>query len=460
MKSIPCTALALALAAAFPAAAQGTGELLKELEALKAKVTELENRLKTQEAQKPQWGMTPDQARELNRVTVKTEALEDARDESGLKQMTISGYADPTYIYNRNKKNRGFNFISNFSDDSPYGYDNSFFGSVVLDFNKETESGTRWRLTLNPNRGTDSAIGNGGVVQEASVSVPLGDLQTRLIAGHLPDWSGYEFQAATLNKLVTHNLLFDFTLPYAYTGAGMEITRGKWVAKGVLGQVDTPRNADGDRGQAFAYRVDYSRGEFQGFGFAGLVGKASNLRLDDGDPLINPVTSTPFADTYSALSTVNLFEVDGYFIRGDWTVQGQVSFGRQKHAAITPDPVTGDLRDSAWTGFSTLVAYKFTPRLEGILRFDQLNNKKNGGGLLGWTARNDRNGIGPDPSGDAEIGANRRALSLGLGYLWDLNTTLKFEVRQDYANLPVFETHDGLFRKRNTLLGASVVVQF
>ena len=459
MKTIPTTALALALAAAFPAAAQGSADLQKELEALKARIAELEGRIKAQETKQPQWGMTPDQARELNRVTIKAEALEDARDEAGLKQFVISGYADPTYIRNSGLKNSGFNFLNNRAD-TGYSYDNSYFGSIVLDMTKETESGTRWRLTLSPNRGTDTVIENGGLVQEASVSVPLGDLQTRLIAGHLPDWSGYEYQQATLNKLVTHNLLFDFTLPTSYTGAGMEITRGKWVAKGVLGQVNTTRNADGQQGGAFAYRVDYSRGEFQGFGFAGVVGKAPNFRaLDDTVPgglVINPVTAV----AYSPLSTVNLFEVDAYFIRGDWTFQGQASMGRQKLAAVTADPVTGELRDSAWTGMSALVAYKFTPRLEGILRADYIRNAKNGGGLFGYTAADDRNGIGPDAAGDPEVGANRHALSFGVSYLWDLNTTLKLEYRQDFANLPVFLTHDGQYRKRNTLLGASVVVSF
>lgn len=466
MKTIPTTALALALAAAFPVAAQGSADLQKELEALKARIAELESRIKAQETKEPQWGMTPDQARELNRVTVKTEALEDARDAAGLKQMKISGYADPTYIRNSGLKNSGFNFINNRAD-TGYSYDNSYFGSVVLDFSKETDSGTRWRLTLSPNRGTDTVIGNGGVVQEASVSVPLGDLQTRLIAGHLPDWSGYEYQQATLNKLVTHNLLFDFTLPTSYTGAGMEITRGKWVAKGVLGQVNAARNADGQRSTAIAYRVDYSRGEFQGFGFAGLMGKAPNLRLFDkeGTPTVYPSTSAlpapiEYQTRYAALSSVNLFEVDAYFIRGDWTVQGQVSLGRQRNAAISADPVTEELRDSAWTGLSGLVAYKFTPRTEGVVRADYIRNAKNGGGLFGYTYGDYRNGIGPDPAGDPEVGANRYAISVGVSYLLDLNTALKLEYRQDLASLPVFQTYDGQYRKRNTLLGASVVVSF
>ena len=461
MKPIRTTALVFALAAAYPAWAQSSADILKELQALKAKVTELENKLKAQESAKPQWGMTPEQARELNRVTVKTEAMEDSRDASGLKLLKISGYADPTWIYNKAQKRAGFQFLNNVGDDG-YNYDNSYFGAVSLDFQKETDSGTRWRLTLVPNRGTDSVIGNGGVVHEASVSVPLSDLRTRFIAGHIPDWSGYEYLQPTLNKLITHNMLFDFTLPTTYTGAGLEITRGKWIVKGVLANMNASRNYAGEKSPVAAYRVDYSRGEFQGFGFAGVHGKAAN-----------------FADPTGAKSNVNLFEFDAYFIRGDWTVQGQLSYGTQKGAAIVPDPLTGELRDAKWTGLSALAAYKFTPRFEGIARVDYIRNAKNGGGLLGYTGYWDpvlashgdnRNGIGVDPTIDCvtdptiaacNTGANRMALSLGLSYLWDMNTTFKVEYRLDRANLPVFANPDySAFRKSNSLFGASVVVAF
>ena len=460
MKPIRTTALAIALAAAYPAFAQSNADVLKELQALKAKVAELESKLKAQDSAKPQWGMTPEQARELNRVTVKTEAMEDARDAAGLKLLKISGYADPTWIYNKAQKRAGFQFLNSVADDG-YNYDNSYFGAVSLDFQKETDSGTKWRLTLVPNRGTDSVIGNGGVVHEATVSVPLTDLQTRFIAGHIPDWSGYEYLQPTLNKLITHNLLFDFTLPTTYTGAGLEITRGKWIMKGVLANMNASRNNAGERSPVAAYRVDYSRGEFQGFGFAGVHGKAAN-----------------FADPAGGKSTVNLFEFDAYFIRGDWTVQGQLSYGTQKGAAIVPDPVTGDLRDARWTGLSALAGYKFTPRFEGIARFDYVRNAKNGGGLLGYTGYWDpavfshgdnRNGIGVDPTIDCvtdptiaacNTGANRYALSMGLSYLWDMNTTFKVEYRMDRSNLPVFGYQDGSFRKSNSLLGASVLVAF
>ena len=469
MSALRPTLLALAMTCAFPVLAQTNAEVLNELRALRDRVAELENKLKAAEAKMPaagsatQWGMTPEQARELNRVTVKTEALEDARDASGLRLLKISGYMDPTFIYNKAQNRSGFQFLNAVGDDG-YNYDNSYFGAAVIDFQKETESGTRWRLTLAPNRGVGSVFdsGNFSPVHEASVSIPLGSLQRRLIAGQIPDWSGYEYLPATQNKLITHNLLFDFTLPTAYTGVGFEVTEGKWIVKSMLANMNASKKASGNNTPVLAYRVDYSRGEYQGFGFAGVHGKAAN-----------------FADPNGVDSQLNLFEVDGYFIRGDWTVLGQVSFGSQKNAAIVPDPVSGALRNAKWTGVSALAAYKFTPRLEGTVRADYIKNDKNGGGLLGYTGYWDpangslgdnRNGIGVDPTLDcvtdptiAECnrGANRSAFTFGLSYLFDLNTTFKVEYRLDRANLPVFaNVKDGTFKKSNSLFGASVLVSF
>jgi hypothetical protein len=291
-------------------------------------------------------------------------------------------------------------------------------------------------------------------VHEASVSIPLSDLQTRFIAGQIPDWSGYEYLQPTLNKLITHNLLFDFTLPTAYTGAGMEWISGKWDTKVMLANLNASKRSAGEKTPVVAYRVDYSRGEFQGFGFAGVHGKAPNFRSDD----VNPITTLPY-DTRD--TSVNLIEVDGYFIRGDLTWQGQLSYGTQRNAAISADPLTGDLRDARWYGASTLLAYKFIPRWEATARLDYINNKQNGGGLLGYTVADSRNGIGPDPAGDPEVGANRTALSLGLSYLLNLNTTLKAELRFDHASQPVFlDVNSGAYRKSNTLFGASAVVSF
>ncbi len=446
------SAIALAAIAAFAvpaphAFAQSNADLLKELKALKDRVDDLEKKLAEKNATtaKPaeaQWGMTPEQLQEFNRISVKTEALEDGRDAAGFKGLKISGYADPTYIYNKDQRRAGFQFLNPVASDG-YNYDNSYFGAAALDILKETDSGVKWHLTLIPNRGTGSVFGDASVVQEASVSVPLGDLQTRLLAGQLPDWSGYEYLPPTQNRLITHNLLFDFTLPTAYTGAGVELIRGKWDVKTMLGNVNASKNPSGRRSPVLVYRADYSKGEFQGFGFAGLEGRMPNF-------------ATGLQDTMTSL-----IEVDGYFIRGDLTVQGQLSYGVQKDASITPDPVTGAFRDAKWWGLSALAAYKFQPRLEGIARMDYINNRSNGGGLFGYNVADDRNGIGPNPNGDPNVGANRFALSLGVGYALDSSTTLKAEYRLDWASQPVFiNVDDGSYTKTNHLLGASVVVAF
>lgn len=466
-------ALSAALITAFGSAAPGLARaqapsndaVLKELAALKARVEQLEGKLKAAESKLPpegaQWGMSPTQAAELNRVVVKAEALEDGRDAAGFKGLKVGGYIDPVFIYNQRQNRSGFQFLNGIGNGG-YSYDNSFFGMAVLDIQKETESGTKWRLTLAPNRGVGAGIDSPSIVHEASVSIPLTGPTTRLIAGQVPDWSGYEYLPATQTKLITHNLLFDFTLPFTYTGVGLERTTGKWIYKAMLANMNASRRNSGDKAPVVAYRVDYARGEFAGFGFAGVHGKAANFRAAGN---FNPVTSDPAQNLFDFYSTrdtrVDLFEVDAYFIRGDLTLQSQLSLGQQRRAAISADPVTGELRTARWVGVSGLAAYKLSPRLEAIARLDHLRNRKNGGGLLGYTVADGLNGIGPDIAGDPERGTNRTALALGANYRLDENTVLKAEYRLDRASLPVFlDVKSGTYRRSNNLLGASVIVSF
>jgi Protein of unknown function (DUF3138) len=454
------TLLALALAAALPAAAQTNAEVLNEIRALRDRVNQLEQQLKESQAKaeaapKPQWGMTPEQAAEMNRLTVKTEALEDSREASGFMGLKISGQMQTAYIYNRAQDLAGFQFLDSVAN---YGYNywNSYIGMAILDIQKEMQDGTKWRLTLAPQRGVGSTIDGYSIVQEASVSVPLTDLQTRFIAGQIPDWSGYEYLQPTLNKLITHNLLFDFTLPTGYIGAGLDITSGKWATKAMLAQMNQNANYSAAKGSVLAVRVDYARGEYQGFGGAAVYGQAPNF-----------VNGYACDDCTATNSNLGLIEVDGYFVRGDWTVQGQLSYGYQKDAAITTN-ASGGLQTASWYGLSTLAAYKFTPRFEGVGRFDYLNNSKNGGGLLGYGI-DSGNGIGPDGNlgcdgsytSACNEGANRYALAVGLNYVFNQYTMFKAEYRYDWANQPVFlYVDDGSYRKSNSVLGASVVVSF
>jgi hypothetical protein len=469
MKTLRPTALAFAFLLAFgatPVFAQTNADVLKELAALKARIAELEKKLAAvpappENGEQAQWGMTPEQAAEFNKLVVKSEALEDAQESHGMKDLKISGYMDPTYIYNVDQHRAGFQFLNPVSEDG-YNYDNSYFGTVQLDFQKELEGGTKWRLTLMPQRGAGIVADPGGnsIVHEASVSIPLGDLQTRLIAGQIPDWSGYEYIQPTTTKLVTRGLLLDFTEPTTYTGAGMEIIRGKWDVKGVLANFNTSLNAQNKVSPVLAYRVDYSKGEFSGWGLAGVEGKVANFNFDSG-----------VIGNASQNSMLHLIEADAYFIRGDLTLQGQVGFGKQKGAAITPD-ADGNARDAQWWGLSGLAAYKFEPRFEGVIRADYINDAKNGGGLLGYTGYYDgagtvgdgRNGIGISPNcglGADCKGANRTAIAMGFNYLLTSNTTIKAEYRLDLASQQVFlDAKSGNYKKNNSLLGATMVVGF
>lgn len=465
MTPIRLTALVLALAAAFPVAAQNNTELLQELRALRERVNELEKKL--QGAPQPgQWGMTPEQVRELNRVTVKTEALQDNFTDQGYKGLKISGQIDPTYIYNRAQNNSSFVLLNN--GDARYTYDNSYFGMAVIDFEKETDSGTKWRLTLAPERGTGALTNGRSIVHEASVSLPLTDLQTRLWLGQIPDWTGYEITLPAGNKLITHNLLFDTMAPTNYTGAVLDMKSGKWWTRVGLANLNTARNSSGNNQPVFIYRVDYSKGEFQGWGFTGLHGRAANFAADGSYITTDPDTGAAtenFFDSAGKNTTMHLLEVDGYFVRGDWTVFGQLSYGQQKRAAIFNSD--GQLRDAQWWGVSGYAGYKITPRLEALVRADYVHNRKNGGGLLGYSFDDSINGIGRglDAAGNFAkgegVGSNRYALSVGMNYVFDENTNFKLEYRYDGADQPVFQyVNSGTYKKTNHLFGASVVVRF
>jgi len=459
---VAVAALLLAFEAA-PALAQSNADILNEIKALKQRIEELEKKVKAvpeppADGSTPQWGMTPEQLADYNKLVVKTEALEDSQESQGYKDLKIGGYMDPSFIYNVAQRRAGFQFLNPVAEDG-YNYDNSYFGTVNLDFQKELEGGTKWRLTLMPNRGAGNVADSSSysIVHEASISIPVGDLQTRFIAGQIPDWSGYEYIQATTTKLVTRGLLLDFTEPTAYTAAGMEFIRGKFDVKAVVGNFNTTLQPQAQLAPVFAYRVDYSKGEFNGWGLAGVEGKAPNFNYG-----LFPNTQ--------ATSWLDLIEADAYFIRGDLTLQGQVGYGHQEKAAIIPD-ADGNARDAQWWGISGLAAYKFQPRLEGAVRADWIDNSKNGGGLLGYTGYYSpddgsfgdyRNGIGVSPNCTAGAdckGANRGALALGVNYLLTPNTTLKAEYRYDFATEPVFYYVDSnTYKKNNSLFGASVVV--
>jgi hypothetical protein len=456
------TAIALALGATLPLAAQAqsAADLQKQIEAMKAQIQALEAQVKKMEATQ----VSPE---EFNRIKTKAEALEDQKEAEGFKGLTITGFADVPYVYNQAQKQGSFVFLNNFSGlalpdgavapDAPYTYFNSYLGIAGFSLLKELEGGTQWKLTIAPQKSAASNYNWPSIVHEASVSVPLTDLQTRFIAGQIPDWSGYEYTFAYQQKLITHNLLFDFTVPSYYVGAGLDITRGNLNLKALVANINTNAYKANMTAPGFTFRGDYSINEFSGFGFAGQFGKA---------PL--------FVDP-SSLQTLTAFEVDAWYERGDWSLAGQVGYGAQNGAAFNGG-------NASWWGVSGLAAYKILPKLQGVVRADYLYNERNGGGTLNLAAlcssgdfSNDcLNGFGPgaqvqfdnDGAGfyapiDPNKGTNRFALSLGLNYLYSQNVNFRLEYRYDYGNQPVFlVAPDGGYRKYNNVIAGSTVLSF
>jgi hypothetical protein len=261
--------------------------------------------------------------------------------------------------------------------------------------------------------------------------------------------------------------------PTNYTGAVLDVTSGKWWARVGLANMNTARKTPGNNSPVLIYRVDYSKGEFDGFGFTGLHGKAANFAATgtyqrdtgtvdaNGDPIFE---EAGFASAGKD-TALHLFEIDAYYIRGDLSLYGQLSFGQQKGAAIYNSD--GQLRDAQWWGLSGTMGYMFTPRLEGVFRADYIHNKKNGGGLLGYSFDDGLNGIGRGLNADGSfakgdaVGTNRYALTFGMNYRVDENSLFKLEYRIDGASQPVFLNATGTsVSKTNHLLGASMVVSF
>jgi hypothetical protein len=494
----------LAIALAFPAIAmaESVQDLKAELNAMKVKIKQLESlveaistkadaaskkaeaaSVKTDEvsAKADAVSMKTDTViaehaetkEDFNHTKIKSEALQDQFEAGGLKGLKISGFVDPTYIYNQRQGTSSFIFLKNFNDVNGngahpsqkafYSYDNAYFGSALVRFEKELESGTKFFLELQPAKsyGDSGGFNLGSIVNQAYVSVPLDGANDRLLVGQYGSWSGYEYQLASgpqSKKTITNNLLFDFTEPVFITGAGYEKINGQWDAKFLLGNLNNGRVTD-RKAPVLHWRVDYAKGEFEGWGASGLHGKTSST------------------------TSINYVDLDTYFIRGDWTWQGQIETGYAKRSAYNGG-------NSKWIGASSLLAYKFAPRVEGIARIDYVRNNSNGGGLPGIafvsgcsavdlatdptgatgvdaSCGDYRNGFGPGVDNATGLitnpnkGANRYAVTLGLNYILAPNTTLKFEVRRDGSSQNTFyDVNSQTYKKDNLLLGTSAVVSF
>ena len=424
-------AVSIAVAAVMPwlaAHAQSPADMQKQIQALQEQLQALQaqvQQMSTKGAVDPV---------EFNRMVQKMEVNEDSALKSGFSGLVVKGVIEAQYLNDKN-----FNTVNGSSLGSTgFSAGNGYAGTGMFEVTKQAEGGEgiNWTLRLTP--GGLNANGS-NLVHEASVSVPLGSATTRLIAGVIPDWQGYEYSFGNQNPLVTHNLLFNFASATNYAGAGIQHTFGPVVAKFMLANIDTP--STNKKLPGFVYNANWTINEFSYLNFSGAHSRQPNAN------------SNPFT----------LIALDGGYTRGDLALNGQLSVGRLKGGARN-----GSLEDAKWFGLSGFMGYKVTPRLQALARYDMINNRKNGGGMLvnqinavDGTAvfgpELDENGFAPDNN----RGTKRTALSLGFNYAVNPSTQWKTEYRLDRSSGFNFLNSDGLTRtKSNTTLGTAIVVSF
>lgn len=424
--------LVVALASALPLTsvmAQSVADLQRDIAALKAQLQALQQKV---EAMVPA-ADGPSIAQQVTRIEQKQELAEESMAKSGLKGIKFKGVAEAAYVFDNNAGTHTFA-----ARDGAGGA-----GNAMLELTKETEDdeGVNWTLRLTP--------GTGSLVQEATVSVGLGE-GMRVFGGFIPDFQGYEALFAHQNLMVSHNALYDLAGPTAYTGFGLTHQLNKNLGlKWVVGNIDSGNDVDAATGIALkpstglAYRFDWTLSEYAYLGLSGA--HASSSRAFD------------------------VVALDGGYTRGDWQFNGQMTLGQLKNGAYAGG-------DASWTGLSGLVGYKLTPRMQLLARADFFENRKNGGGtyvsnylnnpldVLG-TGATAGSGLGPelDSSGavtDPTVGANLTRLSLGTNYLLNATTQWKSEIRFDQSTGYNFTSENGSPKRDKTTFGTSLVVSF
>ena len=462
----------VALAGVLPwagAHAQSVADLQKEIQALRAQLQTLQQKVEAISAQ-PE--ATP-LAQQVNRLEQRLDLGEDDTEKSGFKGLKINGVIEAAY------KRNSIGASNEFSASA--GYAVGEFGMVQITKESQDGEGVDWTLRLLP--------GGNPLVHEASLSIPL-NKTTRIIAGFMPDFQGYEFAFpnanATLgNQLITHNALYDLAGATAYTGAGMAYTLGggKYAFKWLVGNADSASDVGATWDTDPNARTGFLRAKMV------LDADGNPIQLDAKDavesdqafPSNSSKKSTIFAyrgdwyvndTTYIGLSglhgsggrTFAVMALDGGITRGDWQVNGQFSIGRMDRAGANGS-------GTSWQGVSGLVGYKIVPRLQLLARADYLMNSENGGGTYYDNGGIYGNGLGPERASDGSFaydadtglatkGANLMRLTVGTNYQVNSTTQWKAEYRLDQSSGYNFVNSNGSYSKDKQSMATSLVLSF
>jgi len=311
----------------------------------------------------------------------------------------------------------------------------------------------------------------------------------------IPSFGGYEVQQSNQMSTLTHNLLYDFSDPGSYVGAGFNWSHDVYAWKFFVGneqyrtrQGSTAYATNPVTGQQVTQsnkvptvtaRFDYTYSSTVDLGISANIGRQTLAQQTASSCIVganNVVTCNNNVPTglYGYNSTQ---QYTGYFFtEADYTYTGvddvynaEIDYGKQRHAAYSGG-------DAVWYGFSLMANHKFTTEKLGRMgitgRLDYLNNSKNGGGgggiALGGAGTDMYNGFGIDPNcfaasslaGTDCKGTNHADLTFDLLFYATDQATLKFEYRHDWTNLPVFLKNDGSYSKHNDVIGTQLVYSF
>ena len=367
-------------------------------------------------------------------------ATTDAKTVDGI---AISGYVDPTYIYNQDAQVSAFFFADR---NSGYNYYHSTFGDLYLDFNKKFGNGGSIDIQLMPTRGYGSAFGSpttlhaaNSIINAAVLTLPVSKT-VDVIAGQVPAWDGYESETSPLMLTITHNLLYDFSEPGYFTGAGASFATGIVTVQTLVGNswnTAYTGSAAPTKAPTFEYRVSLAPTSALSFGLYGTIGK-------------NPTFVNP------AVETTRIYnDFDGDYTLGAATFDWRFDLGRQTAGAANGGK-------ALWYGTSLLANYRFTPLVGATLRFDYLNDKKNGG-HVSTTDSADGFYVPTATASGVNNGPVREAVTADLLLYPVKNTIVKFEYRYDRAlNGALFADAAAAsgYKGSNSVVAAQIVYSF
>ena len=482
-----------ALIASLPGMAHADGtqdqiaQLKAQLAAMQAKIDALQ-----QSVQAQQDALSPEDAAQMKQQVanqqLKVDSLQTAATEGPLAGLSVTGYLDPTYIFNKNAQSSSFLFANH---SSSYTYDNSTMGDVYLDIKKTFGVGPTApdaEITIMPNRGNgetlsqndSGSIGN-NIINTAQINFPLSDT-TAIVAGLIPGFGGYDVQQSNQMVALTHNLLYDFSDPGSYVGVGMTWSHGNWATKFLVGneqnrtrgaQVSNNGEVKSNRTPTVTGRVDYTWSSAIDIG--GSVSLGKQTLINGANSGSSGCSSGGYGYQCSASNPFTAYEygeVDATYNLNDVQLNAEASYGTQKQAAFNGG-------DAAWYGVSLQAHEKWNAdtfgRMGATLRYDYLNDSRNGGGgggiVLNGTNQSGldgSNGFGVDPvclanstnGGLSCKGTTRQSLAADLLFYPTDQLMLKLELRHDMANQGVFLKSDGSYTRSNDIFGAQMVYTF